>query len=500
MFLPMSLADIVIQCSDALPGLRAMDRVANWLLLIERSRFDRLWRELPHGALLKHRLARRAQPLAPASPAVVELPNEAGSRVSLAIVDADIETFELLTLARRLMAAHGECQPESLGVIVHGFQPPTAERMGEALLSAVLAAAAEMPSLKSKPVRRRTLRTIQVFGTAPAHRFRRTRAELNGSSLARYLATLPSTVLTPATYRRRIADLAKAHGLSMKFMDVAALKRKRAGAFLAVAQGSPHPDAGIVRLRYTPRRARKRPTVALVGKGICFDTGGVNVKPARYMMGMQGDMQGSAVALGTLLALAELKVPYPVEAWLALAMNHIGPDAYKPTDVVTASNGTTIEVVHTDAEGRMVLADTLALCSATRPGIIIDYATLTGACSAAIGKSYSGVFTNRPQWWQPLIDNGRRCGERVWPFPLDKDFDKPLESTIADIRQCAEEGPVDHILAARFLNRFVGDGIPWIHFDLSSASNRDGLAHVPTHFNGFGVRYTLDWLQNHPPA
>lgn len=471
-----------------------MDRIAHWLLLVEESRFDRLWRDLPHGALLKHRIARRPQPLATATPMTVELPNEQGGRVSLATVAPAIESFDLLTLARRLAAAHTEHQPEEIGIIVHGFDAAIAERMGEALLSAVLAAAAEMPSLKSKPLRRRALRSVQVFGTAPAHRFRRTRAELAGSSLARYLATLPSTVLTPSSYRRRIAALAKAAGLRMDFIDTAALKRKRAGAFLAVAQGSPTADAGIVRLRYTPRRAGRRQPVALVGKGICFDTGGVNIKPARYMMGMQGDMQGSAVALGTLLALAELKVPFPVEAWLALAMNHIGPDAYKPTDVVTACNGTTIEVVHTDAEGRMVLADTLAMCAATKPGLIIDFATLTGACASAIGKSYSGVFTNRPQWWQALIENGRRSGERVWPFPLDKDFDKALESSIADIRQCAEEGPVDHILAARFLNRFVGDEIPWIHFDLSSASNRDGLAHVPTHFNGFGVRYTLDWL------
>jgi leucyl aminopeptidase len=307
---------------------------------------------------------------------------------------------------------------------------------------------------------------------------------------------LPSTELTPGTYRRRVSLLAREHGLKMEFMDVATLRRKKAGAFLAVAQGSPTADAGIIRLRYTPTRGRNRPAVALVGKGICFDTGGVNVKPARFMLGMQGDMQGSAVALGTLLALADLKVDYPVEAWLALAMNHIGPHAYKPTDVVTASNGTTIEVIHTDAEGRMVLADTLALCSRTRPGLIIDYATLTGSCVSAIGKAYSGIFTNRSEWWMPLIENGRLSGERVWPFPLDKDYDKALESTIADTRQCAEEGPADHILAARFLLRFVGEGIPWIHLDLSSASNRDGLAHVPTHYNGFGVRYTLDMLLN----
>jgi leucyl aminopeptidase len=425
-----------------------------------------------------------------------ELPTTIGTRVALALVNSEIDSFELLTLARKLVAGHSELQPREVGVIVHGFRIDAAERMAEAPLAALLAMAAPMPDLRSKPPRRRALRSIQLFGAAPAHRYRRTFADLEGSSLARYLAALPPTALTPASYRRRIGALAKEHGLRMEFYDMATLKRKKAGAFLAVAQGSPTADAGIVRLRYTPARGAGKPAVALVGKGICFDTGGVNVKPARSMLGMQGDMQGSAIALGTLLALARLKVNFPVEAWLALAMNHIGPQAYKPTDVVTASNGTTIEVIHTDAEGRMVLSDTLALCSKTAPRLIIDYATLTGSCVSAIGKAYSGAFTNRSEWWMTLIETGRQSGERVWPFPLDKDYDKALESSIADIRQCAEEGPVDHILAARFLSRFVGEGIPWIHLDLSSASNRDGLAHVPTHFNGFGVRFTLELLLN----
>ena len=398
------------------------------------------------------------------------------------------ESFDRLTLSRKLVGLLTSRQPQQVGIAVCGFGLNAAEQIAEAALAALLANAAQMPDFRSDPPKPRRLRKITVHGAAPEHRFRRTVAELRGSSLARYLATLPSTELTPSVYLKRVGLLARQNGLQMQFLDVATLKRKKAGAFLAVAQGSPKADAGIIRLRYIPKGRSRQAPVALVGKGICFDTGGVNVKPARFMLGMQGDMQGSAVALGSLLALAEL------EAWLAIAMNHIGPNAYKPTDVVTACNGTTIEVIHTDAEGRMVLADSLALCSREKPRLIIDYATLTGSCVSAIGKSYSGVFTNRPDWWASLIALGRQAGERIWPFPTDKDFDKALESRIADIKQCAEEGPVDHILAARFLSRFVGDGIPWIHLDLSSASNRDGLAHVPTHFNGFGVRLTLELL------
>ena len=155
-----------------------------------------------------------------------------------------------------------------------------------------------------------------------------------------------------------------------------------------MAQGSPEPDAGIVHLKYGPPRAANisKTTgsggLALCGKGICFDTGGVNLKPANFMLGMHKDMQGSAVALGTLLALTRLKVPFPIECWLALATNHIGPSAYKPNDVVTAMDGTTIEIVNTDAEGRMVLCDTLTLASRAKPALIIDFATLTGASQA----------------------------------------------------------------------------------------------------------------------
>ncbi len=212
----------------------------------------------------------------------------------------------------------------------------------------------------------------------------------------------------------------------MQFLDRKALARKKAGAFLAVCQGSPEPDAGIVHLQYRPQARGKK--LALVGKGICFDTGGVNVKPAKYMNGMHEDMQGSAVALGTLLALSRLKTKHPVDCWLALAENHIGSRAYKPNDVVTACNGTTIEVKHTDAEGRMILADTLALASRTKPAVMIDYATLTGACIYSLSSRYSGVFSNRDALHATLIQAGRDSGERVWPFPLDEDFDEALKS------------------------------------------------------------------------
>ncbi|MDH4133629.1 MAG: leucyl aminopeptidase family protein, partial [Gammaproteobacteria bacterium] len=294
--------------------------------------------------------------------------------------------------------------------------------------------------------------------------------------------------------------LARTYGWKSEFLDIRKLKARNAGAFLAVAQGSPDPDAGILHLRYTPKKKSAKPALALVGKGICFDTGGTNLKPARHMHGMHEDMEGSAVALGTLLALTELKVDFPVDCWLALAQNHIGPKAYKQNDVVRAANGTTIEIMHTDAEGRMVLADTLTFASRKKPRLIMDYATLTGACVGALSTRMSGAVTNRMSYIPAIIEAGLASGERVWPFPLEKDFDKALKSEIADVKQCTLENDADQILAAHFLRRFIENDIPWIHVDLSAGNHKGGLAHIPTDITGFGVRYSLRLLLDLPPG
>jgi leucyl aminopeptidase len=234
--------------------------------------------------------------------------------------------------------------------------------------------------------------------------------------------------------------------------------------------------------------------LALIGKGIVFDTGGVNLKPHRSMLQMHTDMGGSAVALATLIALAQLRAPIAADAWLAISENHIGPGAYRPQEVVRAANGLTIQVMHTDAEGRMALADTLALAARTRPRLMLDFATLTGACVYALTERMSGIFTNHPALTEAMVAAGRASGERVWPFPVDADYDADLQSTVADVLQCAVEGKGDHILAARFLGRFVPAEIPWAHVDLSSATRPGGLGHINTEVTGFGVRFALELL------
>ena len=326
----------------------------------------------------------------------------------------------------------------------------------------------------------------------------RATATATAGNLVRHLTALPPNVLDAAAYRRLLGTLARRHGLAFTWHDETRLRREQAGAFLAVARGNARRDGGIAQLRYRPpRRGRARTgerPVALVGKGILFDTGGVNLKAHRHMLDMHTDMSGSAVALATLLALAELKYPHPVDAWLAITENAIGPAAYRPQEIIRAANGTTIQVIHSDAEGRLALADTLVLAGRMRPALMIDFATLTGACVGALTERMSGVFSNRGALVTKAQAAGAASGERVWGFPLDDDYDSDIESPVADVAQCAVEGKGDHIHAARFLQRFVPPNVPWLHVDLASATRRGGLGHVPTEITGFGPRFALSLL------
>jgi len=460
------------------------------ILLLPEAIKDGKWPNMAHKTDLKARFKRDSEANTRFD---LDLPNKAATQTSIAAISKDISQFDLLTLARKLVAIQLKNNPSSLTVAMPGLSSKQASQVADAFLAAILAANENMPSFKSKQPAKRNLKTVHLFNQKQKLDTRVCQATAKGNNLARSLTTLPPNELTPGNYRKRVVKLARQHGWKMQFHNMASLRKQKAGAFVAVAQGSPEADAGIVHLRYTPKKKTNKAACSLVGKGICFDTGGTNLKPAQYMHGMHEDMEGSAVALGTLLALSELKVDFPVDCWLALAQNHIGPKAYKQNDVVTASNGTTIEIMHTDAEGRMVLADTLSFAAKKKPAVIIDYATLTGSCVAALGTTYSGAFTNQDNLFDSIIDAGKNSGERVWPFPIDKDFDSVLDSEIADIKQCTISGGPDHILASRFLSRFV-DKTPWLHVDLSSGNNKGGLAHIPTAITGFGIRFTVNLL------
>jgi leucyl aminopeptidase len=342
-----------------------------------------------------------------------------------------------------------------------------------------------------KKTNKSSLARIVLNGYKVDDGFALLRSKAEGNLLARELTVLPANELTPRAYRDRIKKLAASEGWKRREFDLKALRKIGAGAFVAVAQGSDPEDAAIVHLQRRVKGAKK--TIALVGKGICFDTGGHNLKPARYMHGMHEDMNGSAVALGILLAATRADLPINIDCWLAIAQNHISPRAYKQNDVVTALNGTTIEIMHTDAEGRMVLADTLTLAAREKPDVMMDFATLTGSMHVALGSRYSGIFSNSDDLTLKALAAGKSSGERIWAFPMDADYETELESKIADIKQCTLDGEADHILATRFLSRFTGD-TPWLHMDLSASSNKGGLGAVGTDVTGFGVSWGTDML------
>lgn len=476
----------------------AVDQADSVVLLVPDDTRNISWSNIPYGSIIAKRWARSdRETTSQSSPWFTNLPNEHGSRLAIGTVAAEIQPFAMLSLGRKLLARVLKPDTVTLAVLFGGLPQDLEQFSAQALIAAALARHEPLPSYKSRPVpAAQTLRII-LYGTNKPIDFARTRAEAEGNNLARKLTAMPANELTPASYRKHLQKLAAKEGWKTRFFTPRALEQKKAGAFLAVARGDPQAGAGLLQLCYRPSPSVRRPRLALVGKGICFDSGGTNLKSARHMYGMHEDMAGSATAAGTLLSLSRLRVPFAVDCWLALARNQIGPDAYKQNEVVTACNGTTIEVVHTDAEGRMVLADTLSLASRTRPSLVIDYATLTGACIEALGNTYSGVFTNREPLLPVLMEAGRKSGERVWPFPQDSDYDSELESDIADIKQCTLDNKADHILAARFLSRFVSPDIPWVHIDLAAARHKGGLAHIPTNVTGFGIRFTLQFLSQY---
>jgi leucyl aminopeptidase len=425
------------------------------------------------------------------------LANGRQTLAQLGYVKAGASSFERLTLAGKLMRELAARKPERIGFLVGGAVADAA-LWYEALLTAAWTESFALPVFRSRRPDRWRLKAIELYA-APILDVDRIAASARAANLVRALTALPPNKLDAGAYRRALVELSRRHRLRLTWYSQARLQRLGAGAFLAVARSNAARTAGIAHLRWRGRKrvrgnAGRSPDVALVGKGILFDTGGINLKSHRSMLDMHTDMAGSAVAVATLVALAELRAPMNADAWLAITENNIGPSAYRPQEVVRASNGTTIQVIHSDAEGRMVLADTLALAARTHPRLTIDFATLTGACVAALTERYSGVFTNRPQLAAALVAAGVSSGERVWNFPLDEDFDSDLESPVADIMQCNVEGKGDHILAARFLKRFIGDDNAWVHVDLSSATRRGGLAHVGTEITGFGVRFTLELL------
>ena len=470
------------------PTSKTIAGIDQLLLILPKKVPAALWRKLPQGSKLQSLSRRKA---AGASATVsTHLNNKRQTTIHIARTAPGLETFESLTFARNLLASGLREKGGTLGIWVLGFEESEQKSIVTRVTAAALAAAHTLPHFKSKPSPGK-FRRIRILGLKESIDLDRTVSEADGNNLARSLTALPANKLDAVSYVKLLKELSAEQGWQFKKYGVRELEKLGAGAFLAVAQGNDNDSAAIVRIQYRPAAKSAQPVLSLVGKGIIFDTGGSNLKPFTSMLDMHIDMGGSAVAIGSLLSISQMQLPIAVDCWLAITENRTGPNAYKSQDVVTAKNGKSIQTIHTDAEGRMALADALVMAGEENPGLIIDYATLTGACMNAVTTRYSGVFTNRSGLHPTLKRAGRDSGERVWPFPIGKEFLEELKSDTADLKQCSPNGGGDHILAASFLQEFVEQKIPWVHVDLSACMRKGGLGHVSTEITGFGVRYTM---------
>ncbi|MDA8262073.1 MAG: leucyl aminopeptidase [Actinomycetota bacterium] len=312
--------------------------------------------------------------------------------------------------------------------------------------------------------------------------------------LARDMVNEPASVMTPAAFAERAGELVAGHPeLSIEVWDEARIKSERLGGLMGVARGSAQPPR-MVKLTYQPK-VRAEKTVALVGKGITFDSGGLSLKPADGMTTMKTDMSGAAAVLSAMLALPALEVPVKVVGFMMLTENMPGGSATKPGDVVVTRAGKTIEVLNTDAEGRLVLADGLALATEQSPDYIVDIATLTGACVVALGREIAGVFANSQELVTDLSFAGDVAGEQLWQLPLPERYRKHIRSEVADMKNMGEPGQAGAIAGAMLLAQFVGN-IPWAHLDIAGPSRSSSAeGYLPVGGTGFGARLLCYFLE-----
>lgn len=347
---------------------------------------------------------------------------------------------------------------------------------------------------KLKPDQKPTLQDVQVAmeGAAAARaRADKESAIVEGVFLARDLVSEPPNILYPESYADRLKAELEPLGVEVEILDVPAMEKLGMGALLGVSQGSARAGR-LVTMNWKGMTSKKARPMALVGKGVTFDTGGISIKPAAGMDEMKGDMGGSAAVAGAMKALALRKAKANVVGVVALVENMPGSNAQRPGDIVTTMSGQTIEVLNTDAEGRLILADAVWYAQETfNPSALIDLATLTGAVVVALGNEYAGYYCNNEDLAQAIQTAGSVEGELVWRLPLAAAYDKLIDSTNADMKNIAGKPVAGSIVGAQFVKRFIKDGVDWAHIDIAgtawkSAPYEDPL--YPAWATGYGVR------------
>jgi leucyl aminopeptidase len=384
---------------------------------------------------------------------------------------------------------------------------PKGSKLNEASLAAHLAMGARLRAYtfdkyrtKGMDERKPSVKKVSVAttdATGARKSWQTLSAIADGMYLARDLVNEPPNMLYPAAFARQAKKL-EALGVKVEILGEAQMKKLGFGALLGVGQGSDH-ESKLAIMKWDGAKNKKDAPVAFVGKGVCFDSGGLSLKPGASMMGMKGDMGGAAAVTGAMHALAARKAKVNAVGVIGLVENMPSAKAQRPDDVVTSLSGQTIEVLNTDAEGRLVLADALTYTQKRfKPKFVIDLATLTGAILISLGGEHAGLFSNDDKLADHIAQAGSEEGEPVWRLPLHANYDKLLKSKIADMKNIG--GPkAGSITAAQFLQRFVEDGTAWAHLDIAGVAWQDGeqKSLIPSWGTGWGVRVLSRLVADH---
>jgi leucyl aminopeptidase len=351
----------------------------------------------------------------------------------------------------------------------------------------------EYKSTPTPPVLRRvTIGVADPRDRAARAAIRRAQVVAEAVAFTRDLVNVPPNHLYPDVLAQHAAEAGREAGLEVELLDEKALRRQGYGGILGVGSGSARPPR-LVRLRYRPARPRAR--VALVGKGITFDSGGLNLKPGSGLVGMKSDMGGAAAVLSSIVAAAKLKLPVEVVATLPMAENMISGSSYRPSDVLTLRGGKTLEITDTDAEGRVILADAIVRAGEDDPDYLLEISTLTGGQVVALGTRVIGAM-GEPAFRDRVVATGNAVGEAIWGMPLPDELRAGLDSPVADIANLPDDRWGSMLVGGRFLAEFVPDGVPWVHMDIAGPSFNTGAAHdyTPKGGTGAGTRTLIAML------
>ena len=320
---------------------------------------------------------------------------------------------------------------------------------------------------------------------------------INGVFLTRDLVSEPPNYLNPEKFVSEIKKLSKL-GLKVDVFDYSKMKKIGMNALLGVAQGSKNLPY-FVTITWKPNNSKNKKPLSFIGKGVCFDTGGISLKPAKFMEDMKYDMAGAGAVVGLMKTLALRKSKSYVVGAVALVENMPGGSAQRPGDIVKSYSGKTIEVLNTDAEGRLILADAIYYIDEQyKPELIVDLATLTGAIVVSLGSEYAGLFSNNDKLSEKLIKAGEIENEKLWRFPLHKNYDKLMDSKIADMQNINYSGGAGSITAAQFLQRFLKNSTPWAHLDIAGmAWTKKDLETIPTGATGYGVKLLNKFVEKY---